>query len=119
MRAADEIIGAFNNSVAELEPILSEPLAKPLAREELRWGFSILLSRLIRLPGRKDMEACIPWADMLNHSPSAECFLDWDKPSSSVVLRPDRNYKAGEQASATQSLLFFIVLSEHSCSWLG
>ncbi len=106
MRAADEIIAACSASVAELAPILRESASMPggpLTEQDLRWGFSMLLSRLIRLPGKQDLEACVPWADLLNHSPSADCFLDWDSSSSSVVLRTDRTYQPGEQANTALS----------------
>ncbi len=103
MRAAQRVLLSFELSFVELEPILEEAVGaarRPLTMDAIRWGFSMLLSRLVRLPST-DMEALVPWADMLNHDPSADCFLDWDAPSSSVVLRPDRNYQAGEQASSS------------------
>ena len=115
MRAAHTIMRSFELSFVELEPILQEAVGaphRPLTKGDLRWGFSMLLSRLVRLPSR-DLEALIPWADMLNHDPSADCFLDWDAPTESVVLRPDRNYQAGEQASSVS--LLEPTLALHSC----
>lgn len=92
---ARDMIDAYEASAAELEPALEKYAA--FTDAALRWGFSMLLSRLIRLPRRDNLEACIPFADMLNHSPTAEAFLDWDAASQAVVLQPDRAYSSGEQ----------------------
>ena len=42
--------------------------------------------------------ALVPFGDLLNHDPAAECFLHWDADLQAVVLRPDRPYQPGEQA---------------------
>jgi hypothetical protein len=41
----------------------------------------------------------VPFADFLNHDPSCDAFLEWDEQQQAVVLRPDRNYTAGEQVN--------------------
>ena len=66
-------------------------------RELFTWAFSTLLSRLVKLPGSSGVDTCVPWADMLNHSPHVSAFFEYDPASRSVVLRPDRSYRAGEQ----------------------
>ena len=82
--AAADIIKAADNSWAELDPVLASAEEAGLisreafTRDRLRWGFSMLLSRLARLPGKDDEECCIPWADMLNHAADASCHLDWN-----------------------------------------
>lgn len=55
--------------------------------------------RLVRLPGRGDMLALLPYADLLNHQPGVEAYLDYEGQgdSGAVVLRVDRAYSAGEQ----------------------
>ncbi|KAI7843368.1 hypothetical protein COHA_003064 [Chlorella ohadii] len=95
-------------------------------RASMQWAFGMLLSRLVRLasldggssagstssgssssgssgsgstgpsepPGT---EALLPWADLLNHSPSCASHLDWSAADAAVVLRADRKYRAGEE----------------------
>ncbi len=95
-------------------------------RASMQWTFGMLLSRLVRLasldggssggstssgssssgssgsgstgpsepPGT---EALLPWADLLNHSPSCASHLDWSAADAAVVLRADRKYRAGEE----------------------
>jgi hypothetical protein len=55
--------------------------------------------RLVRLPGRGDTLALLPYADLLNHQPGVETFLDFegDAHTGGVVLRADRAYAAGQQ----------------------
>lgn len=65
--------------------------------EAFKWAFGILFSRLVRLPSVKKL-ALVPWADMLNHSPQVDAFLDFDQSSGkSVVFVTDRAYQPGEQ----------------------
>ena len=42
-------------------------------------------------------EALLPFADLLNHSPSCTEFLDWDAAEGCVVLRADQRYRPGEE----------------------
>jgi len=74
---------------------LTPPLAN--ADASIRWALSVLLSRLIRLDSRGAMPVLVPWADNLNHCPSADCYINWCEDSEAVVLHPDRDYKPGEQ----------------------
>ncbi|XP_074556686.1 ribulose-1,5 bisphosphate carboxylase/oxygenase large subunit N-methyltransferase, chloroplastic isoform X2 [Curcuma longa] len=61
------------------------------------WSFGILFSRLVRMPSMDGKVALVPWADMLNHSPEVETFLDYDKSSKGIVFMADRSYQPGEQ----------------------
>ncbi|EES07338.1 hypothetical protein BDA96_04G272300 [Sorghum bicolor] len=65
--------------------------------ETFLWSFGILFSRLVRLPSMDEKVALVPWADMLNHSPEVETFLDFDKSSQGIVFTTDRSYQPGEQ----------------------
>lgn len=65
--------------------------------ETFLWSFGILFSRLVRLPSMDGKVALVPWADMLNHSPEVETFLDYDKSSQGIVFTTDRTYEPGEQ----------------------
>lgn len=82
--SAKEIISAAKQSWQQLQPIIHKAEESGLipvnayTKERIYWGLSMLLSRLARLPARQNREACIPWADFLNHSATANCFLDWD-----------------------------------------
>ena len=49
------------------------------------------------VPGRKNTEALVPWADFLNHDCSCNCHIDYDAATSSVVMTPDRAYTRGQQ----------------------
>jgi hypothetical protein len=74
-----------------------------------RWAFSMLLSRLVRLPscnsdddddnGGEEMEALVPWLDLANHDSQADTYLDWDASSQCVVMKSWRAYKAGEEVT--------------------
>jgi histone-lysine N-methyltransferase SETD3 len=66
----------------------------------------MLFSRLVRLRGRGDALALVPWADFVNHAPSATAHLDWEEGASGgdsgcVVLRTERPYAAGEEIFAS------------------
>ena len=70
-----------------------------------RWPLCMLLSRSFNLLSAADdpaagtvATALVPFGDLLNHDPAAECFLLWDDSLHAVVLRPDRPYQPGEQA---------------------
>ncbi len=57
-----------------------------------------LLSAADSPTGAPATTALVPFGDLLNHDPAAECFLHWDADLQAVVLRPDRPYQPGEQA---------------------
>ncbi|VAI60358.1 unnamed protein product [Triticum turgidum subsp. durum] len=63
--------------------------------ENFRWSFGILFSRLVRLESMDGKVALVPWADMLNHSPEVDAFLDYDKSSQGIVFTTDRSYQPG------------------------
>jgi len=83
---------------AEQDGLIPE---KALDKEGVYWAFGILLSRLVRLTGKGDEEALVPWADFLNHSPHVGCHLDWDSAANggqgAVVLCVDADYQPGQQ----------------------
>lgn len=81
----------------------------------------MLLSRCVRLAGRGQSQALVPWADLLNHDVNATCYLDYEPEgglaggsapgpaavsssgsgvasgSGRLVLRTDREYLPGQQ----------------------
>jgi histone-lysine N-methyltransferase SETD3 len=66
----------------------------------------MLFSRLVRLRGRGDALALVPWADFVNHSPAATAHLDWEGGANGdddgcVVLRTERSYQKGEEVFAS------------------
>lgn len=105
-KAAREIIAAAAVSWEELQPVLADGCAQGLIprdllrREAFTWSFAMLLSRLVKLPGSGRVDALVPWADMLNHSPHVTAFFEYDAGMRSVVLRPDKAYRMGEQVQA-------------------
>ena len=70
-----------------------------MTSQNLNWAFSMLLSRLVRLPSLGNIEALCPWADMINHDCRATSYLDFDPSKRCATLTTDRGYKAGEQVS--------------------
>lgn len=77
-----------------------------LSKPHLYWAFSILLSRLVRLPTLRNVEALCPWADMINHDCRASSHLDFDLASQTASLISDRSYSPGEQVEAPASNYF-------------
>ena len=74
-----------------------------LSKPHLYWAFSILLSRLVRLPTLRNVEALCPWADMINHDCRATSHLDFDLASQTASLISDRSYSPGEQVEVPAS----------------
>ena len=105
-KAARDITSAAAASWEELQPVLTDGYAKGLIprdllrREAFTWSFAMLLSRLVKLPGSGGVDTLVPWADMLNHSPHVRAFFEYDAAMRSVVLRPDKAYRRGEQVEA-------------------
>ena len=105
-KAAKDITAATAVSWEELQPVLADGCAQGLvprdllSREAFTWSFSTLLSRLVKLPGSGGVDTLVPWADMLNHSPSVSAFFQYDAGTRSVVLQPDKAYQRGEQVRA-------------------
>ena len=97
------IRSAAAQSWQELQPVLQQAaqqgLIKPESYTQQRysWAFSILLTRLCRLPSRNNEEALIAWADMANHDANVTSFLDWSNSKKCVVFEPGRSYTPGEQ----------------------
>jgi hypothetical protein len=72
-----------------------------LNEKTLKWAFDILFSRLIRLESLGGNLALVPWADMLNHQPGCDAFIDLDRSTRKVCLTTDRSYNPGEQVWAS------------------
>lgn len=104
---ARTIRAAADASWEQLEALLPEKAAlaafggRRPARADFQWAFSMLLSRLIRLRSLGDREALVPWADLLNHSPDSDAYLDWDAAQRAVVLRADAAAQPGQQLFAS------------------
>lgn len=100
---ANAIVGAAKQSWQEVAPHVTRAqregrLPKAAVTEaSLNWAFGILLSRLVRLPGKADSQALIPWADLLNHSLTATAHIDWDGASRCAVVRPEGDLQPGQQ----------------------
>ncbi|GAQ86407.1 hypothetical protein KFL_002870110 [Klebsormidium nitens] len=70
---------------------------KVFTPNNFKWAFSILFSRLVRLPSLGDAVSLAPFADMANHSVDATTFFEFDARAGAVVLKADRNYEKGQQ----------------------
>ena len=93
-RAAYERQASVDGAIEEIRAEFPQ-----LTPGALRWAFDVLFSRLIRLPNRGGELALVPWADMLNHKPGCNAYID--DSGSKVCLQPDRAYKPGEQVFAS------------------
>ena len=93
-RAAYERQASVDGAIEEIRAEFSQ-----LTPGALRWAFDVLFSRLIRLPNRGGELALVPWADMLNHKPGCNAYID--DSGGKVCLQPDRAYKPGEQVFAS------------------
>ena len=108
-KAAVDITSAADVSWEELQPVLTDGCAQGLIpralldRQLFTWSFSTLLSRLVKLAGSGGVDVCVPWADMLNHNPHVSAFFEYDQSTKSVILRPDKSYRKGEQVICTDT----------------
>ncbi|KAL0017968.1 hypothetical protein WJX77_002537 [Trebouxia sp. C0004] len=102
-KKAMDIQDAAEKSWREVQPVLQQAavqgLIKPEAYTQRRyqWAFSILLTRMCRLPGRCNEEVLVAWGDMANHRSDVTSFLDWDRTKRQIVFQPDCSYDPGEQ----------------------
>ena len=100
---ASGIRSAAAQSWQDLQPVLQQAAQQGRIKPEsytqqcYTWAFSILLTRLCRLPSRNNEEALIAWADMANHDASVTNFLDWNRNKKCVIFEPGRSYTPGEQ----------------------
>eukprot|EP00667_Euglena_gracilis_P006826 EG_transcript_6882 len=97
---AYELNNDVNDAIAWLSremPGISPRYGKFYTRENLRWAFAILFSRVVRLTAMGSTLALIPWADMLNHSPTVSTHIDWDEAEQAVTFRVDQRYELGEE----------------------
>uniref|UniRef100_A0A0E0L6D5 SET domain-containing protein n=1 Tax=Oryza punctata TaxID=4537 RepID=A0A0E0L6D5_ORYPU len=72
--------------------------------ERFLWALSIVQSRSVNLKLRmgaflQDANALVPYADMLNHSPDANCFLHWRFKDRmlEVMIKAGRAVKKGDE----------------------
>ena len=102
-KKAHAIRQAANASWQEVQPVLQQAAEQGLIKPEVymqrryQWAFSILLTRLCRLQGRRNEEALVAWGDMANHRSDVETFLDWSSSKKCVTFQTDRSYASGEQ----------------------
>ena len=102
-KKATEIRDAAAASWQEVQQIIQQASEQGLIRPEAytqrryQWAFSILLTRLCRLPGRNNEEALVAWGDMANHRSDVTSFLDWSEARQQVIFQPDCSYEPGEQ----------------------
>lgn len=100
---AARIRSAAAQSWSEVQPVLQQAAQEGLispnnyTQRRYTWAFSILLTRLCRLPSRNNQEALIAWADMANHDANVTNFLDWSASKKCVTFEPGRSYTPGEQ----------------------
>lgn len=113
-----EAIGR-RRSISEVTPELLDLFPeRQLNEENIRWAFSMLFSRSMRLQALDaetkvkvgEIAALCPWADMMNHRPGIKGFFGYDKETKNVVLTTDRNYAEGDEV--------FISYGERSSSEL-
>ena len=95
-----------------------------------RWAFVILLSRAARLSSKANGEelALVPYADLMNHSPYSNTYIDAQKSGlpllsrqEEVALYSDRNYRKfeqvfinyGEKSNADLLLLYGFALEKN------
>lgn len=107
---ANTILDAAAATWSDITPYLNTPgplgpLPPQLySHEAITWAISMCLTRSVRLDSRGGLTVLVPWADLLNHDPTADCYLDWEEGVQAVVLRPDRDYKPGEQVRGRQGV---------------
>jgi len=80
-----------------MKTVKGHPNAAYMTETRLRWAFSLLFSRVVRLTSRDRQLALIPWADMANHQTDVGSFIDWEEDKKSVVFRSDRDYTANQE----------------------
>jgi hypothetical protein len=57
------------------QPVLVSSCQTTRSECSCRWGVCILLSRIIRLQDSPPVEALVPWADFINHSPASNAYV--------------------------------------------
>jgi len=81
--------------------------AEVFSRENWTWAFTMLFSRAIRLRNLRQGEtlAMVPYADLINHSPFSQAYIDaresgdwlFKTGDEEVILYADRSYRRMEQ----------------------
>jgi histone-lysine N-methyltransferase SETD3 len=103
-REYDALLGGPDGLVAKFPTRFP---AEHFTYENWVWAFTMLFSRAIRLrsPQRGEMLAMVPYADLINHSPFSQAYIemreagDWlfKTGEDEVVLFADRRYRRMEQ----------------------
>eukprot|EP00466_Bigelowiella_natans_P014145 jgi/Bigna1/90881/estExt_fgenesh1_pg.C_820008 len=97
-RMAYQMVTDVKQGIKEITKLTkTHPNAYYVTEPRLRWAFSLLFSRVVRLTSRNRQLALIPWADMLNHQPDVRSYIDWDDKENAVVFRGDRDYNIGDE----------------------
>jgi len=97
-RMAYQMVQDVKSAIKSIQKaVKGHPSAYYMTEQRLRWAFSLLFSRVVRLTSRDRKLALIPWADMLNHKPEVRTFIDWEEDSNAVTFRTDKEYKKGEE----------------------
>ena len=56
--------------------------------EKFRWAFGILFSRAALMPSDAQTLALVPYADLVNHSPFSDAYIDMQSSSTRYAFRP-------------------------------
>jgi SET domain len=82
-----------------------------------QWAFSMLFSRAIRLTSLNSGKAIalIPYADLFNHNPYANSYIDaretgWITKKDEMAVYSDRSYKRMEQVHVMHSYCYVVIL---------
>ncbi|KAL0034373.1 hypothetical protein WJX77_011688 [Trebouxia sp. C0004] len=122
-KKAMDIQDAAEKSWHEVQPVLQQAavqgLIKPEAYTQRRyqWAFSILLTRMCRLPGRCNEEVLVAWGDMANHRSDVTSFWDWDRTKKQIVFQPDCSYDP--ESNPNDAYLLEIALDEDDSQLQG
>lgn len=102
-RFATDLRSFATNCIHTMQDLISQAQAhallpcNTLTTPMLCWGLTMVLTRAISMRSRDNLEVLAPWADLVNHDVTCECFFDWDHASHALVLHPDRAYSPGQQ----------------------
>lgn len=99
---AKTIIAAAVATWKEVAPLVQQAEADGLcpagmfSHDAITWA-GILLTRLFILDNKASLPALVPLGDMLNHSCSTQCYLDWDDGYQALVAIAGQDYQPGQQ----------------------
>lgn len=103
-REYDDLLGGETGLIAQFPDRFP---ADQFTRENWIWAFTMLFSRAIRLRSLKQGEALalVPYADLINHSPFSQAYIDarasgdwlFKDGDEEIILYADRGYRRMEQ----------------------